>query len=263
MSDIQELVISLSKDGVLTLTMNRPEVHNAFDDFQIERINKVLIDAEKNNNVKIVVVAANGKSFSAGADLNYMKRMGEMTHEENLEDARKLANLMKTLNFLSKPTIAVVQGAVYGGGVGLVSCCDFAIGTKYAKFSLSEVRLGLVPATIGPYVIKTIGEKNARRLFLSAEVISAEEAVGLGFLNKVVEVEKLGDEVTNLCETLLQNSPEAMSHAKRLIFENTNKEITLPLIEQTCLNITKARESESGKEGMKAFLEKRKPNWIK
>jgi len=171
------LVESLSTEGVLRLTMNRPEVRNAFDDRQVERLISALEIAAHNAEVRVVVLASEGRSFCAGGDIEYMRRIGESTFQENLEDAKRLARLMKLLNCLPKPTIARVQGAAMGGGVGLVACCDFAIGCPKAYFATSEVRLGMVAATIAPYVVATIGEKPARRMFTSGLSVPAERAV--------------------------------------------------------------------------------------
>ncbi len=259
----EELKSHLSDKGVLTLTMNRPDVHNAFDEHQILRLTKAIQKAESDSSVRIVVLAGEGRSFSAGGDINYMRQMGHNNYDENVEDASRLALLMKTLNFLPKPTIAKVQGAAMGGGVGLVSCCDFAIGSSRAKFALSEVKLGMIPATIGPYVVRTIGENNARRLFLSGQTIDAAHALNIGFLSELVNDDQLVDAVDTLCQQLLKNAPNSLALAKKLAIEVADTDITDEMIEKTVKTIADIRDSDEGREGLSAFLEKRPPTWTK
>ncbi|MEM1155051.1 MAG: enoyl-CoA hydratase-related protein [Pseudomonadota bacterium] len=257
----QELEQNLTAQGVLTLTMNRPEVHNAFDDHQIARMTSALEEAQTNPSVRVIVIASRGKNFSAGGDINYMRRMGENSYAENLADGAKLALLMKTLNAITRPTIARVQGAAMGGGVGLVSCCDFAIGTANTRLALSEVKLGMVPATISPYVVMTIGEKAARRLFMSALPVQGEAARAIGFLSDVVAEDALDSAVSKLASSLLANAPQALGLAKVLASNVANAEITDVLIEETVELIAQVRDSAEGREGLSAFLEKRSPNW--
>ena len=259
MSD--ELHVSLSASGILRITMNRPQVHNAFDDHQIARFIAALDAASANPAVRVVVIASNGKNFSAGGDIHYMRRMGGNSYQENLADGAQLARLMKTLNFLPRPTIARVQGAAMGGGVGLVSCCDFAIGTPDTRLALTEVKLGMVPATISPYVVKTIGEMPARRLFMSGQPVQAEEARRLGFLSDVVPQEELDTAVTALAEGLLENAPAALRLSKQLAIEVAAGDITDALITNTVKLIADVRDSDEGREGLSAFLEKRAPAW--
>jgi methylglutaconyl-CoA hydratase len=260
MSD-SDLLQELSPDGVLRLTMNRPEVHNAFDDHQALRLINALEAAAGNPDVKVVVLAGNGKSFSAGGDINYMRRMGSNTYEENLADGGQLARLMKTLNFLPKPTIARVQGAAMGGGVGLVCCCDIVVGTPKARLALSEIRLGMLPATISPYVVRTIGEKNARRLFMSGEMVDADWALRIGFLGELVEEDQLDERINEIIATLLKNAPQGISKAKQLVFDVAQGDITDEMIAGTIRCIADVRDSDEGREGLSAFLEKRTPNW--
>jgi methylglutaconyl-CoA hydratase len=256
-----DLSQELNSDGVLYLTMNRPEVHNAFDDHQALRLINALEAAAENPAVKVVVLGGNGKSFSAGGDINYMRRMGSNTYDENIADGGQLAKLMKTLNFLPKPTIARVQGAAMGGGVGLVCCCDIVIGTPKARLALSEVRLGMLPATISPYVVRTIGEKNARRLFMSGEMVDADWALRIGFLSEIVSEEQLDDRIGEIAATLLKNAPQGISKAKQLVFDVAEGDVTDEMIEQTIKCIADVRDSDEGREGLSAFLEKRAPNW--
>lgn len=249
--------------GVATLTMNRPELHNAFDDALIAALTGELRRLEANNFVRVVIIAASGKSFSAGADLSWMRRMADYTREENLNDALALAELMRTLATLSKPTIAQVQGAAYGGGVGLVACCDMAVAGSRAAFCLSEVKLGLIPAVISPYVVEAIGPRAARRYFQSAEVFDAAEAHRLGLVHEVTTEEELPAAVERLAGSLLANGPHAMAAAKTLVARVASGPIDEAMIRDTAERIAAARASAEGKEGLSAFLEKRKPRWVK
>jgi methylglutaconyl-CoA hydratase len=258
----EELKISLDERGVMRIVLNRPDVHNAFDDHQIQRMIAALESAESNPKVRVVILAGEGKSFSAGGDLNYMRRMAGNTFEENKQDAGELARLMKTLNFLAKPTIARVHGAAFGGGVGLAACCDIAIGTAKAKFCLSEVKVGMVPATIAPYVARTIGEKAARRYFATAEVITAERALTLGLLSELVEEDKLDSTIEEIAVALLSNAPEGVRKAKQIVFDIVNGDVTDAIVAHTVEFIAEIRNSDEGREGLTAFLEKRKPNWL-
>jgi methylglutaconyl-CoA hydratase len=255
--------IDISKgNGIATVTLNRADKHNAFDDSVIEQMTHALKDIDADDSVRVMILAANGKHFSAGADLAWMKRMATYSYDENLRDAHNLATMLKTLNFLSKPTIARVQGAAFGGAVGLVSCCDIAIATPSASFCLSEVKIGLIPATISPYVISAIGERAARRYFVTAERFDAEQALKLGLLSEIQEDDKLDTRIEELTEEIKRNSPKAVSAAKKLALDVSNVEIDNLLIEDTCVRIATIRASKDGQEGLSAFLEKRPPSWI-
>jgi len=258
----QSIVIEV--DGpVGILTLNRGDRHNAFDENLIEDITRGLDELEANPQVRVVVLSAVGKSFCAGADLNWMKRAAGYSEEENLGDAKRLAELMRTLNELKKPTVARVQGPAYGGGVGLVACCDVALATFDAMFALTEVKLGLIPAVISPYVIAKIGEKYSRRYFLTAERFSASEAYRIGLVHEIVPDEAgLDIAVGEVVESQLANSPAAMTPPKHPVPTVTRRPLTGMLIEHTAQAITRQRASAEGKEGITAFLEKRKPNWI-
>ena len=255
------LTIATDERGVATITLNRAVMHNAFDDLMIAELLQALETVENDQQIRVLVLRAKGKSFSAGADLNWMRRMADYTHQQNRDDALQLARLMKNLNQLSKPVIAVVQGASFGGGVGLVACCDIAIGSNKALFCLSEVRLGLIPAVISPYVIAAIGERASRRYFLSAERFSAEQALNLGLLHDVVEPEALDYRVDTLIEELLLGGPRAQTEAKNLIRDVSNRLGDDQIIEQTAECIAVIRASSEGREGLNAFLQKRTPNW--
>lgn len=257
----QKILVSTDVRGVATVTINNPDKHNAFDDQIIAELTSAFKELENDPTVRCVILASIGKSFSAGGDLNWMKRMASYSYEENLVDARALAELMRCLNFMSKPTIARVQGAAMGGAVGLVSCCDIAVGSHRARFCLSEVKVGLLPATISPYVIAAIGERAARRYFNTAESFSAERAQDLNLLSSVVDEDDLDSEVNRFVEALLGNGSQAVTASKQLIFEVADREIDADLIEHTSQVIAKTRVSVEGQEGLAAFLEKRPPSW--
>ncbi|MCC2690325.1 MAG: enoyl-CoA hydratase, partial [Rhizobiaceae bacterium] len=219
------------EDGVATVTLNRAEVHNAFNDTVIADLTGVLRRLGDDAKVRAVVLRAEGKSFSAGADLGWMQRMAGYGHAENLADAGALAELMRVLNFLPKPTIARVQGAAFGGGVGLVACCDIAIASDAASFSLSEVRLGLIPAVISPYVVAAIGERAARRYFLTAERFGADEALRIGLVHQVVPADQLDSAVDTILTRLSEGGPAAQRAAKDLIFAVAHRPIDAGLIQ--------------------------------
>lgn len=248
--------------GVATVTLNRAEKHNAFDDIVIAELNSIFTDLDNNTKVRAVILAANGKSFSAGADLNWMKRMATYNEEENFSDAKGLATMLATLNELSKPTIARVQGAAYGGGVGLVSCCDIAVASDRASFCLSEVKLGMVPATISPYVIESIGPRAARRYFITAERFNAKTALNIGLISECVAEGELDSSIATLIDALLSNGPAAITAAKQLISDVKHKPIDQPLKDTTSHLIADIRCSVEGREGVSAFLDKRPANWI-
>jgi len=259
----QAVQLSTSPTGVATLTLNRPEVHNAFDDHLIAELTHKLRDLDHNPSVRAVDLAAQGKSFSAGADLNWMKRVARYSEAENIRDAVALASLMRTLDAMSKPTIARVQGAAFGGGVGLVACCDIAVASTAATFSLSEVRLGLIPAVISPYVIKAIGSRHARRYFLTAERFDAREALRIGLVHSAVEHGELSPSVERIADELLKGGPKAITAAKDLIAHVHNRSIDQLLAEETAARIAQIRVSPEGQEGITAFLDKRPAGWTK
>jgi methylglutaconyl-CoA hydratase len=256
--------VLIETDGPLGIvTLNNPDRHNAFDDTLIADLTAGLKSLDANEAVRVVVLSATGKSFSAGADLNWMKRMAEYSEEQNFRDAQGLAELMRTLHDCPKPTIARVHGPAFGGGVGLVACCDIAVGTQNAAFSLSEAKLGLIPAVISPYVIAAIGERAAHRYFLTAEKFDAAEAYRLGLLHElVVDDEALDEKINELCTALLLAGPCAIHEGKQLIAAVANTRIDAQLIDDTARRIARVRASAEGKEGVAAFLGKRKPHWI-
>ncbi|MBE0575590.1 MAG: enoyl-CoA hydratase/isomerase family protein [Desulfuromonadales bacterium] len=259
----KNLLTKIDARGLATVTMNRPALHNAFDDLLITDLTSVLQRLESEPLVRVVLLAASGKSFSAGADLNWMRRMADYSREENLADSMALAGLMSTLNGLSKPTIALVQGAAYGGGVGLVACCDIALATDRAAFCLSEVKLGLIPAVISPYVVEAIGSRAARRYFLTAERFDAVEARHLGLIHELVAADDLHPRGEALAELLIQNGPAALAAAKNLVAVHAKAPIDDAMIADTARRIAEIRSSDEGKDGVSAFLQKRPPAWVK
>lgn len=248
-----------------TVMLARPRVHNAFDDELIAELTEALESLDGDHGVRAVVLTGEGKTFSAGADLNWMRGMATAGEDANREDSLRLAKLMRTLNFLSKPTIARVNGSAYGGGVGLVACCDIAIGVNEAKFSLSEVKLGLVPAVISPYVVASIGPTYARQLFLTAEVFDGAEAERIGLLHRCVASEMLDAAVERQLHWLSKGGPNAQREAKALALRMaglTREDAERRDIENAAL-IARLRVSPEGQEGLGAFLEKRHANWLK
>lgn len=243
------------------VTLNRPEIRNAFDDALIAGLTGTLRALDADPGVRAVVLAGAGPAFCAGADLHWMKRMAAYGYEQNLEDARALATMLKTLDRMSKPTIARVHGPAFAGGVGLVAACDIAIGTPEAKFCLSEAKLGLSPATISPYVIRAMGERVARRYFLSAEVFDAGEAYRVGLLSRVSASENLDAEIEELLGHLIQGGPQALAEIKDLIAAVSNGPVDDAMIDDTAKRIAAIRVSPEGREGIASFLEKRTPSW--
>jgi methylglutaconyl-CoA hydratase len=249
--------------GVARLTLDRPEIRNAFDDALIAALTQALRALDADDKVRAVVLAGNGPAFCAGADLNWMKRMAGYTYEQNLADARALAAMLKTLDRMKKPTVARVHGPAFAGGVGLVAACDIAVGTPEAKFCLSEAKLGLSPATISPYVVRAMGERMARRYFLTAEVFDASEAHRIGLLSMVSPSEKLDGEIDEILKHLLQGGPQSLSRIKDLISFVSSGPISDEMIDGTAQRIAEIRVSPEGREGIASFLEKRKPGWTR
>lgn len=272
------VLCTISRQGVATLTLNRPDKANAFDDQLIAAIRHYLQQLASRAEVSALVLRAEGKHFSAGADLHWMKAMARKRRHENLNDAQALAFLMNELDTFPRPTIAVVQGSAFGGALGLICCCDIALGTEDARFSLSEVKLGLIPATIGPYVCRTIGQRQARRLMLTAEPINAVTARQLGILHEIsgnsaddksantdnpTGAETLENLLQLTLDRLLANSPAAMSQVKTLCKLCEQRPIDAVLIRQTSEMIADIRVSPQGQEGLNAFFDKRRPSWVK
>jgi len=250
------------RNGVALVTLARPEVHNAFDETSIAELTHALVALERDASVRAVVLLGAGRSFCAGADLHWMKRMAGFGEKENLADAMALATLLKTLHCLAKPTIARVHGPAYGGGVGLVACCDIAVATQSATFALSEAKLGLIPATIGPYVVEAIGARAARRYFLTAERFDAAEAYRIGLVHDIVLPEALDGRINELLGALMTAGPHAQAEAKALIRAIAGGPIDDRLSADTAARIARIRKSPEAREGVAAFLAKRPAAWI-
>lgn len=257
------ILTEIDARGVASLILNRPEVHNAFDDVLIARLSEALEELSGNDEVRAVKVVGRGKSFSAGADLNWMRRMAGYSNEENLDDARKVSDMWRMLWSFPRPTVAVVHGNAFGGGIGLIACCDIAIASDSARFSLSEVKLGLIPATISPFVVEAVGARQARRLFLSAERFDAATAMRLGLVHEVVSAGELDDAVETFVSRLLENGPQAMAASKELVAAVAHRPIDADVLADVAERIANQRASAEGREGVAAFLEKRPPAWIR
>lgn len=253
------------QDAVARVTMHRPEVHNAFDDALIAELTETLDNLDCDPGVRAIVLTGSGTTFSAGADLNWMRGMARATEAENREDSLRLARLMRTLNFLSKPTLARVNGSAYGGGVGLIACCDIAIAVEGSKFSLSEVKLGLVPAVISPYVVAAIGARQARRLFLSAEVFDSREAERIGLLHQCVPAGQLDEAIDRSLHWLGKGGPSAQHEAKQLVLRMSgmSKEDSERVDAENATLIARLRVSPEGQQGLAAFLDKNAPAWAR
>ena len=257
----EHVLYEVNEQGVARITLNRADKHNAFNEDMIAGLTASFEQAGNDPAVKVVVLASNGKNFSAGADLNWMQKMAGYTEAQNRADAMNLATMLHTLYTLPKPTIARVQGAAYAGAVGLIACCDIAIACKLSKFCLSEAKIGLVPATISPYVIEAMGKRIAKRYFMTAEVFTARRARRLGLISEAVSEDQLDATIEQLTDTLRYNSPEAVSQAKLLVNTVAGQPIDESMRALTSDWIARIRVSEQGQEGLNAFLQKRSPNW--
>lgn len=250
-------------DGsIATITLNRPEKRNAFNDSVIAELTQAFEQAGNEPLVRVVRLCANGAAFCAGADLGWMRAMADYSHDENLADAKNLAHMLDTIYHCPKPTIAVIQGDVYAGGMGLVAACDVALCVPSAKFCLSEVRLGLMPATIAPYVIRAMGIRAAHRYFLSAEIFEAHTAKALGFVHELCEHDLLDQTSLSLAQTIAKNSPMATTACKELLHRCAFVPLDKALMDYTTQGIADIRASKDGKEGVQAFLQKRAPVWL-
>ena len=259
--DYQTLTIAIA-DKVATVTLNRPDLRNAFNEHAIAELALAFDELGRSDTVRAIILGANGPAFCAGADLNWMKKMAGYSHEENQEDALRLADMLRTIYLCPKPTVAKVQGDCYAGGMGLVAACDIVVASENAGFCLSEVKLGLIPATISPYVIKAMGEQAARRYFLTAERFDAAEARRIGFAHEVVAADALDSTVAGVARALVNNSPNAVKEAKTLVRDIVGKTVDDALLLDTAGRIAAIRASLEGREGVASFLEKRKPTWL-
>lgn len=242
--------------------MNRPQVHNAFDETLIAELTAAFRSVDAADDVRVIVLAGHGKSFSAGADLNWMKRQGAASLDANLDDARKLAQLFRTIATCRRPTVARVHGAAMGGGMGLAAACDICVASTQASFATSEVKLGLIPSAIGPYVVRAIGERQAYRYFQTAERIDAPRALALGLAHEVAAAEELDARVQQLVDALLAGGPLSQAASTELIRAVANKPIDDAVVEDTARRIAELRATPEAKEGLNAFLEKRAASWI-
>ncbi|TVP91932.1 MAG: gamma-carboxygeranoyl-CoA hydratase [Pseudomonadaceae bacterium] len=261
MSTFSTLQLDISPTGIATLWLNRPEKNNAFNATMISELLQALDAVKEHKAVRFMLLRGHGKHFSAGADLEWMRAAAQLDYNANLQDARELAEVMANLYQMPIPTLAVVQGAAYGGALGLISCCDMAIGSVESQFCLSEVRIGLTPAVISPFVVKAMGERQARRYALTAEPFSGEQATAMGLLHAAYPAAELGQAVDNWSARLLSNSPAAMRATKGLLQEVKHGELTPALRRYTEAAIARIRVSPEGQEGLNAFLDKREPGW--
>ena len=257
----QALEIELN-GPVATVWMNRPDLHNAFDEVLIAELTAAFTALDGDADVRAVVQAGRGKSFSAGADLNWMRRAANNGVDENLTDARALAQMLRTIAEMTKPTIARVQGAALGGGMGLAAACDIAVASAKAVFATSEVKFGIIPSAISPYVLRAIGARQATRYFQTAERIDAARAREIGLVHECVEADALDAKVDEVVAALLQGGPKAQSAAKDLIRAVSHQPINNTLVEDTAHRIAHLRATPEAREGIAAFLEKRQPNWM-
>ena len=255
--------LSITQTGaVARITLTQPEVRNAFSDEVIAEITAAFTEVGARPDVRVVVLAAEGPAFCAGANLNWMRRMADYTRDENIADAGKLAEMLRVIYACPKPTVARVQGDVYAGGMGLVAACDMAVSVDTAGYCLSEVKLGLIPATISPYVIRAMGARAAHRYFLTAERFDAAEALRTGFVHAVVAPDQLDAKVDELARAITVASPDAVRACKKLVQDVAERDINAQLIAATVEGIADIRASEQGREGVQSFLQKRKPGWL-
>lgn len=259
----EQTVLYSVNGGVATITLNRPDLHNAFNEIVIGELTRYFEKAGEDKSVRVVVLRGNGKSFSAGGDLHWMRRMADYTYQQNVNDAMRLGTLLKTMNTLGKPTIALVQGNAFGGGVGLTACCDIAIAEEGAQFCLSEVRIGLIPSIIAPYVMAAIGSRQARRYFMTAERFDARVAEKIGLVHEVCAKGALDQALEQLVAAIMDGAPQAQARGKKLILGIAARPVDDAMIQHTVEQIAEARASDEGKEGLSAFLNKTEPYWRK
>lgn len=259
----QHVLFDINESGIATITLNRPDVHNAFNDTIIARLIACIETCHNHDDVRVVLLQSTGKNFSAGADLAWMKSMAQLNHEQNKQDAAELALLMEKLYRLDKPVITRAQGKSFGGALGLIACSDIVVADQDASFCLSEVKIGLVPAVISPYVVNAMGQRTAMRYFMTAEAFSARQALALGLVHDVCPLDEVDQHIEKLIQKLLNNGPQAVTKAKALVQYVAENQIDAVTIKHTTELIADIRVSDEGQEGLGAFLEKRKPNWIK
>ncbi len=258
---MSDILIHMAQNGVATLTINRPQRHNAFDDNIIRQLQQALDHCNGNRDIRVVILTAAGPTFCSGADIQWIEKIATYSIEENYNDALQMSICFLTLATLSKPTIAVVQGPAYGGGVGLIAACDICIADEQASFCLPEVKLGLIPAVVSPYINRTMGKRAARRYYLTGERFSADQAMLLGLVHSVVATDQLQNEADSFCNRLLKNGPQAMAAVKSRL-TTYEKPTVEDISKYTAQCIADTRSSPEGREGISAFLQKRPPVWI-
>jgi methylglutaconyl-CoA hydratase len=258
----ETLQVEKTPAGIALVWLNRPDLRNAFNETMIAELTAAFRALDADDSVRAIILAGKGKTFCAGADLNWMKKMSGYSFEQNYDDALGLANMLHTIRTVKKPTLARVHGAAFAGGMGLVAACDIAVAGHSAQFCLSEVKLGLVPATISPYVIAAMGERAAYRYMLTAEPFPAAEAYRIGFVQEIAPDEELDGVINQILGHLVGGSPAAHAATKDLLRAVAGQRLGPDLIKDTATRIAAARASEEGKEGIRSFLEKRKPAWV-
>ncbi len=257
----ETIEMSVSSNGICTLTLNRPKVHNAFDESMIADITHALEQLRDDESVRVLSINGSGRSFCAGADLNWMRRTAEYDAQDNFDDAMRMAEMMHALYSFPGPTVAVVHGAVFGGGVGLIACCDIVIADDSTVFSLAEVRLGLIPAVIGPYVVNAMGSRIAKRYILSGERFDTASAYRSGLVHEYAHTDALSQVQKKVFNELLASGPNAQRIAKQLIIDRLSANVSGEIQQHTATLISNLRASQEGREGVSAFLEKRHPGW--
>ena len=248
--------------GIATITLNKPSTHNAFDEEMIAELNAAMKQLDKEDDVKVLLIKSNGRHFSAGADINWMKQVATYSQDKNIKEAAFLGEFFYKIYHFKKPTVAMVQGNTYGGGIGILACCQMVIASSDAKFCFSEVKLGLIPSLITPYIINAIGVRQARAYFLSAKLFDAATALNLGLVHEVAPINELENRTQDWINALLKNGPIAMNTVHNLLKPLESIPISPLVVTLTAEKIAQIRVSEEGQEGLSAFLEKRPPNWI-
>jgi len=255
------VLLEVDGRGVAYVTLNRPDVHNAFNEDLIGRLGEIVDETAERDDVRMAILTGAGKSFSAGADLNWMKRQAERSKEENEADTQRFGSMLMRLHRHPRPWVALVNGAAYGGGVGLVAACDIAVADENARFCLSEVKLGLIPGVISPYVVRAMGRRQAHRWFLTAEVFDAETAEEIGLVHRAVDAGDLEETGEHFVQALLECGPEAHGRTKDLIHAVSDRPVDEEMVADTARRIAETRASSEGQEGIASFLEKRPPAW--
>lgn len=253
--------ISSTKNKVYELTLNNPKSRNALNSVMLEEIQVFLEKINDEKNCRVLIITGVGKAFSAGADLEWMKKSIELSHEDNKKDALKFSKILKSIDDLYCPTVGIINGHAFGGGLGILSVCDFTIANSQSKFCFSEVKLGLIPAMIGPYILRSIGYSNAKKLFLTGEVFDTDKAISLNLIGKAVDEKNIEYEKNKIINQLLLAAPNAQLEIKSYLQDIYSKNINMDLVNKAAESISRIRASDEGQEGIKAFLNKSKPVW--